>query len=217
MMKPCCIHLLGKLVLQSSHMKAKKSIYLLSLPQACTAKNMSPVSYLQSIPYRVLGMPFLAWWFFFEEANKALFSLYFDKSDCSSHLILPPESEINFLKLLLSIKDTNFCSSSLFPMPFSERMAYSQHKLQAPTSLLNRRRSPDWLSDSMSNTSFTTTTENSRLPSTAIEPHKSTALSKSDFLSLFIKEVHNFLLLQSFLSSDRLIKTFCYQLSDTIS
>lgn len=54
---------------------------------------MLPVSYLQSLPDRVLGMPFLAWYFLFQEANKALFSLRFDKVDCSSHLILPPGLE----------------------------------------------------------------------------------------------------------------------------
>lgn len=60
----------------------------------------------------------------------------------------------------------------------------------------------------MPNTSFTPTTENSRLPSTTAEPHKSTALYKLHFLSLLIKGVHNsFLLLQSFLSSGRLTKT----------
>lgn len=110
---------------------------------------MLPVSYLQSLPDRVLGMPFLAWYFLFQEANKALFSLRFDKVDCSSHLILPPGLEFFkmpfffFFQLLLSIRDTNFYPSSLFPMPFSERMSYSQYRFQAPTSLLKKRQSLD--------------------------------------------------------------------------
>lgn len=75
MMKLSRIYLLGKLVLQSSYLKAKKFIFSVCL-KPVQLKTCPKFPILPILSDRILVILFLVWYFFFEEAYKALFRVF---------------------------------------------------------------------------------------------------------------------------------------------